>query len=44
MLFESIMESEILEMMIMEIHALNPPKKTKVEIKIFPNFWGIRIE
>ena len=37
-LFDSIIDSVTLEIMIIEILALKPPKKTMTEIKILPNF------
>ena len=42
-LLESIMDNEMLEMMIMEMQALKPPKNTIADTAIFPNFCGIRI-
>jgi hypothetical protein len=44
MLLESITDREILEMIIIEIHALSPPKKTIAAMNIFPNFCGMRME
>ena len=43
-LLESITDSEMLEIIIMETDALKPPKKTINDIKLFPNFCGIRME
>ena len=43
-LLESMMESEMLEIIIMEIEALKPPKKTIIDIAKFANFCGISIE
>ncbi len=37
-LLESIIERVMLEMIIIEILALRPPKNTMTEIKTFPNF------
>ena len=43
-LLESITDREILEIIIIEIQALNPPKKTMAAMMVLPNFCGIRME
>jgi hypothetical protein len=43
-LLESMMDKVIAEMIIMEIHELNPPRNTRTVISVLSKCCGIKIE